>query len=145
LAHQLTDSGAEAIVTHESLRDTVADTLEETGLDPLVITVGGGYEDDVPFEAIDGEPLCVERDTDDVATQLYTSGTTGKPKGVLSTHGNLRAQAFAGLDTGVEDPDDQRTQYSCRCIIRRGLSLHLATAVERRPHVPSKPQQLGPR
>jgi long-chain acyl-CoA synthetase len=109
LAHQLTDSGAAAIVTHEALRDTVAETLAETGLDPLVITVGGGDEDDVPFDAVDGEPLCVERDTDDVATQLYTSGTTGEPKGVLSTHGNLRAQAFSGLDTDEEDPDDQRT------------------------------------
>lgn len=110
LAHQLTDSDAKAILTHESLRDTVRETLEETGLDPHVITVGGGDDGDSPFEAVDGEPTCVERDADDVATQLYTSGTTGKPKGVLSTHRNLRAQAFYGLDrTGVDDPDDQRT------------------------------------
>jgi len=108
LAHQLTDSGAKAIVTHESLRDTVDETLEKTGLDLLVITVGDGREGDVPFEEVDGNPLCVDRQKDDVATQLYTSGTTGKPKGVLSTHGNLRAQAFAGLDTGVDDPDDER-------------------------------------
>jgi len=104
LAHQLTDSGAKAIVTHESLRDTVDETLEKTGLDLLVITVGDGREGDVPFEEVDGNPLCVDRQKDDVATQLYTSGTTGKPKGVLSTHGNLRAQAFAGLDTGSMIP-----------------------------------------
>jgi len=39
---------------------------------------------------------------DDLATLLYTSGTSGKPKGVMLTHGNLRANveqavAHAGL------------------------------------------------
>ncbi|MBW3561270.1 MAG: AMP-dependent synthetase/ligase [Actinobacteria bacterium] len=43
------------------------------------------------------------------ATVIYTSGTTGKPKGVVTTHGNLRwsaAQANSNLDD-LFHPDDK--------------------------------------
>ncbi|QDZ30031.1 long-chain fatty acid--CoA ligase [Noviherbaspirillum sp. UKPF54] len=35
--------------------------------------------------------------TDDVAVMLYTSGTTGKPKGVCQTHGSFMAAATGGV------------------------------------------------
>lgn len=35
------------------------------------------------------------RDRDDLAWLFYTSGTTGKPKGVMITNGNLHAMAFS--------------------------------------------------
>jgi long-chain acyl-CoA synthetase len=43
---------------------------------------------------------------DDLATIVYTSGTTGEPKGVMLTHGNLTANLFAGaqaLDVRQDD------------------------------------------
>ena len=45
---------------------------------------------DVPGEC---EPVPCE--ADDVAVILYTSGTTGKPKGAMITHGNLAANGLA--------------------------------------------------
>ena len=42
------------------------------------------------------------------AYMLYTSGTTGKPKGVVITHGNLDAQ-IASLTTAWEWTKDDRT------------------------------------
>ncbi len=52
---------------------------------------------------------------EDVATIVYTSGTTGEPKGVVLTHGNLIANV-AGVD-GVLDlgPDDRALSFLPLC------------------------------
>ena len=43
---------------------------------------------------------------DDLATVMYTSGTTGNPKGVMLTHGNLTSNALACLEMEPHAPDD---------------------------------------
>src|ERR1700749_65488 len=49
----------------------------------------------------------VQRDDDDVAVILHTSGTPGKPKGAMLTHGNLGRNAEVSVRTLVETgPDD---------------------------------------
>lgn len=58
--------------------------------------VGGDH----PFEAVDRAP-------DDLAALVYTSGTTGRPKGAMLTRRNLEANQDQVLDTrlGVREDD----------------------------------------
>src|SRR5262249_29030715 len=42
---------------------------------------------------------------DDLATIMYTSGTTGTPKGVMLTHGNLLSNACATEAASPREPD----------------------------------------
>lgn len=52
-------------------------------------------------------PEPVARGRDDLAWLFYTSGTTGQPKGVMITHGNIHAMSFSYfVDVDEVRPDD---------------------------------------
>lgn len=52
-----------------------------------------------------------EQKPEDVATLIYTSGTTAEPKGVMLTHANLTWTAQAAIDTLSFGPGDQGVSY----------------------------------
>jgi acyl-CoA synthetase (AMP-forming)/AMP-acid ligase II len=108
VAHILNDSQARVVVVSESftpLLDEIRDQLRPD-LVVLVLDDEGSYpawRDRQPAGAI-GNPS----EPNDVALQLYTSGTTGVPKGVQLTHRNC--SVAVRTHQGIYDLDDDSVQ-----------------------------------
>lgn len=93
------NSGAKAVITSSHVCQTVEKALEGLPGKPLVITVDQPTSDNMRnfYDVLskDNDLHLDERDVkaEDTAVILYTSGTTGSPKGVLLTHKNLYSNA----------------------------------------------------
>ncbi|GAA2073500.1 long-chain fatty acid--CoA ligase [Actinomadura alba] len=85
LAYMLSDSGAHVLVHAPELTDVVTGT--ESPVRARFLIVGDDYEK--LLAAGDATPIDEPVSHDDVCMIMYTSGTTGRPKGAMITHGNV--------------------------------------------------------
>jgi acyl-CoA synthetase (AMP-forming)/AMP-acid ligase II len=88
VAHVRDDCGARAVIVHADHREKFSGELSDL---ELVLTIGPEYE--LALTASDVEAVQADVSPDDVAVILYTSGTTGRAKGVMHTHRGLLYQA----------------------------------------------------
>jgi long-chain acyl-CoA synthetase len=98
LAFILEDAEVAAVVTHVDLLPAVGAAIEALRRVPAVVVIGGDYEDaiaDAGGAGDDVEPLTA---APGFAPVFYTSGTTGRPKGVV--HGMLDRDVMAMAQEG---------------------------------------------
>jgi long-chain acyl-CoA synthetase len=119
---QLADSGASWLIvsTGEQLGRVRSVRAELPALRGVVVFDGAAAGDEAaPWEGfLQRGRLLMPRLADDIArreaalgegdlaTIMYTSGTTGNPKGVMLTHGNLLSNAVASIEAGDTGPED---------------------------------------
>jgi long-chain acyl-CoA synthetase len=101
--YYLNDSGMSLVFGWDGGGDVVPTAAEAVGIRGVVVSALGPSA-----EQLEGEPITVpvERDDSDTAVILYTSGTTGQPKGAELTHRNLDTNAHMTVDTLIEITSD---------------------------------------
>ncbi|MBW0117783.1 long-chain-fatty-acid--CoA ligase [Pseudonocardia abyssalis] len=103
--YYLTDSGMSLVFGWDGGGDAVAEAAKSVGIDSVIVGAMGPSAEQIG----DAEPApdVVDRADDDTAVILYTSGTTGQPKGAELTHHNLDTNCRTTVDALIQiTPDD---------------------------------------
>ena len=128
LGSQGVSAGDRVVVQIPKSSDAVALYLGVLRLGAVYVPLNTAYTDaEVDWFVSDAEPAAVVRDTavmtagleraepltgfadrrdDDLAALVYTSGTTGRPKGAMLTHGNLASNALTLNEAWAFRPTD---------------------------------------
>jgi acetyl-CoA synthetase len=102
LSYRLENSGAKALITNAWGVERIAEIRNELPALKLVLSLDGpgdgarGFADELSRASSDFAP--VDTSPDDPAMMVYTSGTTGQPKGALHGHRVLIGH-FPGVET----------------------------------------------
>ena len=122
-------------------------------LDPAACPAGDRYLTWAAFAALGKQRLAADPDgisarvaairPEDPVTLLYTSGTTGNPKGVLLTHHNVLYEVAAAVSTGSVAAEVRWVSYlPLAHIAERMFSIYLPVATAGHVHFCPEPAEL---
>ena len=134
--HILSDSGTTLVAcgtaSHEKTTQRAA---LDGGLEVSTFQLSGAGLDELATGVTDVDDATLEAarsaaDLDDVASLVYTSGTTGKPKGAMITHRNFAAGGLNVLAFGHEVVAWKESGHNSRTLMFLPLAHVLAHAVQ---------------
>ena len=118
LAFVLADSGAKVLMVGQRYADSVSRFLESSAgrachVEKVIALGPQRREGWIAWEELinSGVAGAVESAGEDLAVILYTAGTTGRPKGVMLTHGGLTAYPLENVNPA--DPDFEQRALLC--------------------------------
>jgi acyl-CoA synthetase (AMP-forming)/AMP-acid ligase II len=111
LQYQLNDSRSSILIFGEEFRQLIAQIQEPAHTVQHFVTLGKAAAGQLEFERLVAErhgfKIAEDTSDDDLAWLFYTSGTAGKPKGAMLTHGNLSFMALGAVaDLMRLEPED---------------------------------------
>ncbi len=111
LGRMLEDSGARLCFADAGTVSTVRQVVRESALPTRLAVVGAAREDgETAYDdlASDGGAVITPRDSESLAVLLYTSGTSGRPRGAMLSHRALLANIDQASQTRPApiQPDD---------------------------------------
>jgi long-chain acyl-CoA synthetase len=103
VAYYLEDSGAKLLLAWEGMLDAAQAGADKAGAKVLEVDFEGFVQ---RLGAATPRHEIADRGGEDTAVLLYTSGTTGSPKGAELTHDNLRSNAETSASLYDGGPED---------------------------------------
>jgi long-chain acyl-CoA synthetase len=119
LAHLFENGGNRIVICEQQFVPQIRAAMDIAGKVEHVICVDGEAEGTVTLDRVettatadfDFDAAWRSVRSDDVLTIVYTSGTTGLPKGVELTHANFMANSAVFEEFGSFGPDDRVVSY----------------------------------